>query len=113
MVLALTSEQLGNIAIAVVLLLAAGAVLCAILIKKVVGKLIALAVLALLIGMVWAQRANLMDCADQVKQEATSPQDGQAACKVFGVEVDVPVPAIPDVPGLDGGSTTAPASSTP
>jgi membrane-bound ClpP family serine protease len=111
MVLALTSEQLGNIAIAVVLLLAAGAVLSAILIKKVVGKLIALAVLALLIGMVWAQRANLMDCADQVQQEATSPQDGQAACTVFGVEVDVPVPALPDVPGF--GSTTTPSSSTP
>jgi divalent metal cation (Fe/Co/Zn/Cd) transporter len=113
MVLALTSEQLGNIAVAIVLILAAGAVLSAILIKKVVGKLIALAVLAVLIGMVWAQRANLMDCADQVQQEATRPVDGKAACKVFGIEVDVPVPGLPDVPGVDGGSTTAPSSSTP
>ena len=113
MVLALTSEQVPDIAIAMVLVLAAGAVLCAILIKKIVGKLIALAVLALLVGMVWAQRANLSDCAEQVQQEATSPLDGQAACRVFGVDVDVPVPGLPTVPGSDATSTTAPTSSTP
>lgn len=112
MVLALTSEQLADIAIAVVLVLAAVAVLSAILIKKLVGKLIALAVLGLLVGMVWAQRANLADCAEQVQQEATSPQDGEAACRVFGVDVDVPVPALPDLPGADT-STTIPATSTP
>ncbi len=111
MVLALTSEQMQNIAVAVVLALAAVAVLCAILVKKLVGKLIALAVLGLLVGLVWAQRANLADCAEQVQQEATSPQDGQAACSVFGVEVDVPVPELPDLPGT--GSTTVPSTSTP
>ena len=112
MVLALTSEQLQDIAIAVVLALAAGAVLCAILIRKIVGKLIALAVLALLVGMVWAQRANLSDCAEQVQHEATTPLDGQAACRVFGVDVDVPVPSL-TIPGVNPGSTTVPSSSTP
>jgi hypothetical protein len=113
MVLALTSEQLQDIAVAVVLLLAAGAVLSAILIKKLVGKLIALAVLGLLVGMVWAQRANLADCAEQVQQEATSPEDGEAACRVFGIDVDVPVPAIPDLPGIPGTDTGTTTTAAP
>jgi hypothetical protein len=108
MLLGVTSEQMQNIAIAVVFVLLALAVLLGLLVKKLVVKLLTIGVLAVLAVLVWGQRANLAECADQVQQEATARDDGRAACSIFGIEVDVPIPELPDLPGGTTTTTVAP-----
>lgn len=70
--------------IAVVFLL--GGIVSAIVVRKVVGKLISLGVCALIALVFWSQRANIKACA----ADATA---GDATCHFLWFDVAVPSPA--------------------
>jgi hypothetical protein len=64
-------------------------VLAAMVVRAIVGKLLTIAVLALIAIAVWSQRASLQHCADLVREAAGDPS--AATCSFFGHDVEVPV----------------------
>ena len=73
----------------------AGAVLLALaavwLVKQVVTKVLSVVVLLAIAGLVWSQRAELTDCADEVRANWTAPGAVDATtCTFFGQDVKVP-----------------------
>jgi hypothetical protein len=70
--------------IAAVVFLLAG-IVSAVLIHKVVGKVISLALCALVALVFWSQRVNIQDCADNARL-------GPANCRFLWFDVTVPSP---------------------
>jgi hypothetical protein len=68
------------------------AVVFAVVIKWVVGKLITVAVLVLLAGVVWWQRESLLDCRDRVGQTLSAGATNSTTCTFFGRDVTVDSP---------------------
>lgn len=98
MLLALTIEnakQYGMIGIAVVLVVG---VLSALLVRKVVGKLISLIIMAALAATLWGQRSAIDDCVDKLRETATGAvttgRVDDPTCTFFGMDVKVPVESI-------------------
>lgn len=91
--LSVESVETGSIvAIVVVVLLALLAVK---LLASMVMRVISLVVFAALGIGIWSQRANMVDCADQVRTAVEAGADAAAArivCEFFGYEVDVALP---------------------
>jgi protein-S-isoprenylcysteine O-methyltransferase Ste14 len=81
------AETVRTVAIVIIVVLLAGAVLSALVIRVIVGKLITVVLLAALAVAVWSQRTNLSDCVEQAKDAVTA---GQASpqCTFFGIEFD-------------------------
>ncbi|MGD9750317.1 MAG: hypothetical protein AB7W59_04895 [Acidimicrobiia bacterium] len=70
--------------VAVVFIL--GGIASAIVVRKVVGKLLSLGVCALIALLFWSQRANIKDCA-------ANASVGDATCRFLWFDVRVPSPA--------------------
>ena len=64
------------------------AVVLAVVIRWIVGKLIAVAILVVLAGVVWWQREEVEDCADRVRAAPTT----DTTCTFFGRDVTVDSP---------------------
>lgn len=81
-----------------------GAILLALaavwLVKQVVTKVLTVAILLAIAGLVWTQRTELTDCADEVRASWTTVAPGTSAdtmCTFFGQDVTIPGrPAILD-----------------
>jgi hypothetical protein len=81
-----------------------GAILLALaavwLVKQVVTKVLTVAILLAIAGLVWTQRTELTDCADEVRASWTTVAPGASAdtmCTFFGQDVTIPGrPAILD-----------------
>ncbi len=92
----LTLDTAENLAIALVVLFVVGGILSAWLVRKVVAKVISIALFALLAFAVWSNREALQDCADKVSA-ALERSGGDAAvgdneCTIFGFTVEIPDP---------------------
>lgn len=85
-VLAVDVTTAKQLALVVVAVLGVGAVVCALVIRSIVTKLLTVAVLAVLAIAVWSQRSNLQSCADRVR----AADGADISCTFFGVDVDVP-----------------------
>lgn len=72
----------------------AGAVLLALaavwLVKQVVTKVLTVAVLLAIAGLVWSQRAELTDCADEVQATIGQALASDTTCTFFGRAVTIP-----------------------
>lgn len=71
------------------------AIVSAFVMKKIVTKIASLVILLGLGVLMWSQRVPLQDCLDGV-QAATSVEDLDTTCTVFGRELTVPTSMIPD-----------------
>lgn len=83
---ALSLDTARNVAIVVVVALAASSLASAWVVKNMMVKLVTVAITAGLALGVWSQRAALQDCARQVQ---ANPTVG-ATCHFFGTDVAVP-----------------------
>ncbi|MEN9552468.1 MAG: hypothetical protein RLY24_63, partial [Actinomycetota bacterium] len=61
-------------------------------ISSIVGKVISAAVFVALALAGYSQRAEISDCADKVKNQATSSASIDTTCTFFGQDVTVKVP---------------------
>lgn len=72
----------------------AGAVILALaavwLVKQVVTKILTVAVLLALAGLVWSQREELTDCADKVQDQIAAGMNADTKCTFFSREVTIP-----------------------
>lgn len=97
-VLALTADMVKNASLGGLVVLVLFGLLAVKIMQSVTQKLISLAITAALLFGVWTQRANVSDCADQVKTQAQAQtQAGQvpsvdATCHFFGKDVNVKLP---------------------
>lgn len=94
--LALTLDQAKNIAIALATVLLIGAVVSFWVMRTIVQKLVAAAVLGLLAFAVWTQRTSLQDCADKVQgnfeRVGTNVTVTDTDCSFFGVTITISDP---------------------
>lgn len=94
--LALTLDTAENIAIMAVTALVIGAIAAAWLMKTIVQKLMAVAILGLFAFAIWTQRGSLDDCADKVLDNfETSGADvtlSDTDCSFFGITVTISDP---------------------
>jgi hypothetical protein len=74
--------------------------------KKIVTKLLTLAVFGGVAIFAFTQRASLTDCLDKVRTDAGK---NATTCSVAGFDVKIPTDKL-KVPELPGGSTTAPTT---
>lgn len=81
-----------DVALAIVVGAIVLAVVFAIVIKWIVGKVITVAVLVLIAGLVWWQRDSLQDCADQVQDTLAAGATSATTCTFFGRDVTVDSP---------------------
>jgi hypothetical protein len=94
-VLAVTLDQAKNIAIVATTALVVAAVASFWVMKSLVQKLAAFALLGLLAFAVWTQRGALQDCADKVRD--SYEREGTAMrfdteCSFFGVSITIADP---------------------
>lgn len=90
----------------------AGAILLALaavwLVKQVITKVLTVAILLAIAGLVWTQRTELTDCADEVRASwtttGTTGETVDTTCTFFGQ--DVTIPGRPPLLTPDGATTT-------
>lgn len=80
----MSTDGVARIGLILVALFVVGSVVSALVIRKIVIKLLTFGVLAVLALVVWTQRASIKDCADR-----TVEGRGTATCSFFGFDVDV------------------------
>jgi len=72
----------------------AGAILLALaavwLVKQVVTKVLTVVILLAVAGLVWSQRAELTDCADNVQASIAQALADDTTCTFFGRDVTLP-----------------------
>lgn len=73
----------GSVVVALVLLK---------IVSSVVGKMVSTVVMVALALGGWSQRAEISDCVDKVKAEATAGSTLEATCTFFGRDVTLKVP---------------------
>ena len=69
-------------------------VLSALVVRKVVGKIISLVITVALAATLWGQRTAIDDCVTKLKASAAGAVTGKVAdptCSFFGTDVKVPV----------------------
>ena len=88
---AITVSDARNIALAVIVVLVVAMAVMAWLVKSLVMKLVAVAVLGGLAVAVWSQREALQECADRIEARAAEGAIAdETTCTIFGQEVTVP-----------------------
>lgn len=88
--LALTLGQAKTIAVVVALVLLAGAVASAWVMKTIAQKAAVGAILALLALLVWSQRSSLQECADKVRAEVQAGRTQiDTSCTFLGRDVPI------------------------
>ena len=95
--LAFTTDSIKNVGLGAIGVFVVGGVLAALLVQKLIAKVISLAVMAVLALLVFNQRAAITDCANKVKAEAPGAVTGRVndpTCKFFGFTVKVPLDKI-------------------
>ncbi len=92
--IALSVDSAKNLAIGVAVVFLALSVVSAIVVKKVVTKIILIVLLAGLALGAYTQRKSLQDCVEKGQQEITSGSAGAGSitCNFFGTDVTVPAP---------------------
>lgn len=89
-----------------------GAVVVALLavwvVKAVVTKVLTVVVLLAIAGLVYSQRVELTDCADQVRQTLSAGAENDTTCTFFGRSVTVPGRTTLLQPGTTTTTTTTP-----
>jgi hypothetical protein len=72
----------------------AGAIVLALLavwlVKQVVTKVLSVVILLALAGLVWSQRAELLDCVDTVRDTIDQSLGPDTTCTFFGQDVTIP-----------------------
>lgn len=89
---AIELSTVRDIALGIVVGAVVLAVVFAVVIKWIVGKLLAVAILGALAGIVWWQRDSLQDCADRVGQTLAAGATNSTTCTFFGRDVTVDSP---------------------
>lgn len=84
--LALTLGQAKSIAVVVVVVLVAGALASAWIMKTIMQKLALAVILVLLALLVWSQRSALDECAQQVREGGIR---GDTTCSFLGRDVQI------------------------
>jgi hypothetical protein len=88
----------------------AGAILLALLavwvVKHVVSKVLTVVILLAIAGLVWSQRTELNDCADNVQATIDQNLSTATRCKFFGRDVTVPALTTPATQSPSGATTT-------
>ncbi len=91
----------------------AGAVLLALasvwLVKQVVTKVLTVVVLLAIAALVWSQREELTDCADEVRATGSAGFAPDTTCTFFGQDVTVPGRTTLLGPGIGTTTTSTPA----
>lgn len=82
-----TAKNASLWAVAAAVLLALGAVW---LVKEVVKKVLTVGILLAIAGLAWSQRAELTDCADEVRANWDAGVADDTTCTFFGRDVDIP-----------------------
>ena len=90
--IALDFSTIRDVALAIVVGAIVLAVVFAIVIKWIVGKLLTVALLVALAGVVWWQRESVQDCADRVGETLTAGATNSTTCTFFGRDVTVDSP---------------------
>lgn len=85
--LAISLAQVKVIGAALAALFVIGSIGSALLIKKVVQKVIFSLLLLALAGVVWTQRTAVVDCIDQARAGALQ---ADTQCRFMGIDVSVP-----------------------
>jgi hypothetical protein len=95
-ILALSVESVETGSIVAVVVVVLVALLALKLLASMVMKVISLVIFAALGIGIWSQRANMVDCADQVRAAVDAGIDPTAIriqCGFFGYDVDVALPS--------------------
>jgi hypothetical protein len=79
------NTSLWTVSIAVLL-----ALLAVWVVKEVVKKVLTVVILLAIAGLAWSQRAELTDCADQVRTTIDAGAEPDTTCTFFGQAVTVP-----------------------
>jgi hypothetical protein len=82
-----TAKNTSIWTVAVAVLLALGAVW---IVKEVVKKVLTVVILLAIAGLAWSQRAELTDCADDVRANLQAGAEDDTTCTFFGQDVLVP-----------------------
>jgi small basic protein len=94
---ALTTDSIKSLGLGAVVVVVVLGVLAALLVQKVIAKVISLVVMAALALLLFNQRAAITDCANKVKAEGTGVVTGRVSdptCTFFGFKVKVPLDKI-------------------
>jgi hypothetical protein len=91
-VVAVEFSTIRDVALAIVVGAVVLAVVFAIVIKWVVGKLLTVGVLVALAAVVWWQRESLQDCADGVRETLAAGATSSTTCTFLGRDVTVDSP---------------------
>ena len=93
-----------------------GAVLIALaavwLVKQVVTKVLSVVVLLAIAGLVWSQRTELTDCADEVRTTIGAGAYDDTTCTFFGQDVTIPGRTTLLGPSGPAGATTTTTTTT-
>jgi hypothetical protein len=65
------------------------AVLLAIVVQKIIGKIISVAFMGLLAFGIWTQRTNIQDCVNKAKVQASAPTTAKLECTFFGTKIKI------------------------
>jgi hypothetical protein len=93
MVLALTTDNIKLIALIAIGVFLLIGIVSALVVRAIVGRLIALLLMVALAGLVWTQRASISDCSNKAKANFNAGQPGKTTCRFFGRDVDVDLPS--------------------
>ena len=91
---ALSVDSAKNLAIGVAVVFLALSIVSAIVVKKIVTKIILVVLLGGLALGAYTQRASLKDCVEKGQQEIESGAAGVGSitCTFFGTDIEVPAP---------------------
>jgi hypothetical protein len=93
------NTSLWTVSVAVLL-----ALLAVWVVKEVIKKVFTVVILLAIAGLAWSQRAELTDCADEVRGTVAAGVMPDTTCTFFGQ--DVTVPGRTTLLGPDGPTTT-------
>jgi hypothetical protein len=91
-VVAVELSTIRDVALAVAVGAVVLAIVFAVAIKWIVGKLVTVAVLVALAAVVWWQRESLLDCADDVRATLAAGATNSTTCTFLGRDVTVDSP---------------------
>lgn len=91
---ALSVDSAKNLAIGVAVVFLALSIVSAIVVKKIVTKIILVVLLGGLALGAYTQRSSLKDCVEKGQQEIESGAAGVGSitCNFFGTDIEVPAP---------------------
>jgi uncharacterized membrane protein YebE (DUF533 family) len=92
--LALTTDSIKGLGAGAIVVVVVLGVTAALLVQKLVAKVVSLVAMALIALLLFNQRASIKDCANKVKAEAPGAVTGRVTdptCTFLGFKVKVPL----------------------